>query len=301
MGHPFRRAVLQPWGISTRQLAGFRGPSGLVHYVPMNALISALHAAMDEAAREVMAIYADPERFDTRRKEDDSPLTAADLAAHHCFCRHLAAATPDIPILSEESAKVAWEERRQWHRCWIVDPLDGTKEFLKRNDEFTLNVALVEAGRVVLGMVDAPALKRRYYGAEGLGAWRRDGEEPPRPLQVATPPEGERPWRVVGSRSHANPDTQAFIDQLPAAEVVPMGSSLKICLIAEGAADIYPRLGPTCEWDTAAAQAVVEQAGGQVLNAETGEPLDYNRRESLLNPHFIACAGRHPAWQLPTA
>jgi len=265
----------------------------------MRQVLNTLHQAMDEAAQEVMAIYADPARFDTQHKGDDSPLTAADLAAHRCLCRHLEAATPDIPVLSEESAEVPWAERRQWSRCWIVDPLDGTKEFLKRNDEFTLNLALVEDGRVVLGMVDAPALERRYFAAEGEGAWRRDGVGRPEQLSVVTPPDNDRPWRVVGSRSHPSPALQAFVDQLPAAEVVPMGSSLKLCLVAEGRADLYPRLGPTSEWDTAAAQCVVEQAGGAVLHARTGEPLRYNQRETLLNPWFIACAGRHAAWQLP--
>ncbi|ABI57683.1 3'(2'),5'-bisphosphate nucleotidase CysQ [Alkalilimnicola ehrlichii MLHE-1] len=266
----------------------------------MQKLLESVHQAMDEAAREVMAIYADPTRFDTQHKDDDSPLTAADLAAHRCLCRHLEAATPEIPVLSEESAEVPSEERRRWARCWVVDPLDGTKEFLKRNDEFTLNVALVEDGRVVLGVVDAPALGRRYFAAEGVGAWRRDGAAATEErLSVASPPAEGRAWRVVGSRSHPGPALQAFVDRLPAAEVVPMGSSLKLCLVAEGSADLYPRLGPTCEWDTAAAQCVVEQAGGRVLDAATGEPLRYNQRDTLLNPWFIACAERHPAWRLP--
>ncbi|WP_421620803.1 3'(2'),5'-bisphosphate nucleotidase CysQ [Alkalilimnicola ehrlichii] len=266
----------------------------------MNNLLTTLHTAMDEAAHRVMAIYADPDRFDTRRKADDSPVTAADLAAHDCLVAHLRAVAPDIPVVSEEARPAPWSERRHWSRCWIIDPLDGTKEFLKRNDEFTINVGLVEGGQPVLGMVDAPALGERYYAIRGEGAWRQSAGAEPRSIRVVEPPRaGDRPWRVVGSRSHASAETQAFIEQLPEVELVPMGSSMKVCLVAEGRADLYARLGPTGEWDTAAAQCVLEEAGGCLLSAETGEPLRYNERDSLINPWFIACARPDPAWQLP--
>ncbi len=251
--------------------------------------------AVVEAGAEILAIYSKPHRFEIREKEDSSPLTEADLAANRLLVRHLREMTPGIPILSEESAQAPWTERKHWSECWVVDPLDGTKEFLKRNDEFTVNVALVRDHRPVLGVVYAPALQRWYYATRHEGAWRQDGGKTPARIQVNAPPT-DRPWHVVGSRSHNTPEVDAFVERLGDAEIVAMGSSLKLCLVADGTADIYPRLGPTSEWDTCAAQAVVEEAGGQVLNAETGEPLTYNARESILNPHFIVCGKPDPAW-----
>ncbi|TVS14129.1 MAG: 3'(2'),5'-bisphosphate nucleotidase [Wenzhouxiangella sp.] len=251
--------------------------------------------AVAEAGAEILRIYSDPDRFDTRHKEDNSPLTAADVAANKMLVARLRELTPSIPILSEESKQAPWYERKHWAQCWVVDPLDGTKEFLKRNDEFTVNVALVRDHKPILGVVFAPALQKWYFAARHEGAWRQVGGGVMDRLQVAEKP-ADRPWKVVGSRSHGTPEVDAFVARLGEAEMVAMGSSLKLCLVADGTADVYPRLGPTSEWDTCAAQAVVEEAGGQVLNAETGEPLRYNARESVLNPHFIVCARPDPAW-----
>ena len=261
----------------------------------IDQLLAGVREAAAEAGAAILDIYADPDRFDTERKADDSPLTAADLAANRLLVARLQELTPAIPILSEESRQADWSQRRHWRECWVVDPLDGTKEFLKRNDEFTVNVALVRDHRPVLGVVYAPALGQWYFAAEGGGAWHQSGQQPAERITVASPPSG-RAWKVVGSRSHSTPDVQAFVERLGDAELVAMGSSLKLCLVADGSADIYPRLGPTSEWDTCAAHAVVAEAGGQVLDAETGQPLTYNARETLLNPHFIVCGQADPAW-----
>ncbi|MEE4639517.1 MAG: 3'(2'),5'-bisphosphate nucleotidase CysQ [Wenzhouxiangella sp.] len=251
--------------------------------------------AVAEAGAAILEIYADPDRFATEHKADHSPLTAADLAANQLLVARLQELTPDIPILSEESKQAPWHERRHWQECWIVDPLDGTREFLKRNDEFTVNVALVREHRPTLGVVYAPALQKWYFAARHQGAWRQSGSGVLERIAVADE-RVDRPWRVVGSRSHSTPEVNVFVAALGEAELVAMGSSLKLCLVADGTADVYPRLGPTSEWDTCAAQAIVEEAGGYVVNAENGQPLKYNARESLLNPHFIACARPDPAW-----
>lgn len=254
-----------------------------------------VRGAVAEAAAEILHIYSDPSRFDLEHKDDDSPLTAADVAANKLLVSRLQELTPGIPILSEESRQAPWHDRKHWQRCWVVDPLDGTKEFLKRNDEFTVNVALVRDHRPILGVVYAPALQKWYFAARHEGAWRQVGGGVMDRIRVAEKPV-DRPWRVVGSRSHNTPEVDEFVQRLGDAELVSMGSSLKLCLVADGTADVYPRLGPTSEWDTCAAQAIVEEAGGQVLNAETGEPLTYNARESVLNPHFIACSRPEPNW-----
>jgi len=260
-----------------------------------NELLAQVRQAVAEAGSAILEIYADPARFETELKNDASPLTAADTAANDILVKALESLTPDIPVLSEESAQAPWATRQHWDRCWVVDPLDGTREFLKRNDEFTVNVALVEKHRPVLGVVYAPALNRWFFAAQGQGAWRQDGGREPTSIHVGEKI-ADRPWQVVGSRSHNTPAVDAFVERLGDAELVAMGSSLKLCLVADGSADVYPRLGPTSEWDTCAAQAVVEEAGGQVLDAESGQPLSYNARETLLNPHFIVCATPDPSW-----
>lgn len=261
----------------------------------LSKLLIDVRKAVAEAGAAILEIYADPKRFDTEIKADDSPLTAADTAANGILVSRLQELTPAIPILSEESRQAPWSERKHWSQCWVVDPLDGTKEFLKRNDEFTVNVALVRNHQPVLGVVYAPALQQWYYAARHEGAWHQTGGQVIEKVQVKAPPV-DRPWQVVGSRSHSTPEVAGFVERLGQSEMVVMGSSLKLCLVADGTADIYPRLGPTSEWDTAAAQAVVEEAGGHVLNAETGQALTYNARESILNPHFIVCAKPDPNW-----
>jgi 3'(2'), 5'-bisphosphate nucleotidase len=231
--------------------------------------------------------------FDVEHKQDNSPLTEADLASHHTIVSTLERLTPDIPILSEESAKIPFETRHSWQRYWLIDPLDGTREFIKRNGDFTVNIALIEGDRPALGVVYAPVLDRLYYGTTDAGAWRQDGKTAATPIQVVA--KRRQPTRVAGSRSHAGDSLKRFLDKLGDHELVSMGSSLKLCLVAEGEADIYPRLGPTSEWDTAAAQAVVEAAGGQVTTLDL-EPLKYNAKDSLLNPHFLVFGDQTEDW-----
>ena len=253
----------------------------------------------ERAGRAILEIYDDPDGFDVERKDDGSPLTRADLAAHRILVDGLRALTPDVPVLSEESGDVPYAERAAWTRYWLVDPLDGTKEFVKRNGEFTVNVALIEvrdgAGVPVAGVVHVPVTGATYAGGEGLGAWRQaDGTREP----ISTEPPGDGPVRVVASRSHRNPATDAFIAGLEArfgpVETASSGSSLKLCRVAEGAAHYYPRAAPTMEWDTAAAHAIVAAAGGVVWRYGTREPLRYAKR-NLLNPHFlVAFAGDAP-------
>jgi 3'(2'), 5'-bisphosphate nucleotidase len=244
-----------------------------------------------EAGAAILAIYNTD--FDVARKEDNSPLTEADLASHRCLVRALERITPEIPILSEESAEIPYASRGAWPRYWLIDPLDGTREFVKRNGEFTVNIALIEGDRPSLGVVYAPVLGRLYYGGDQIGAWRQDGNGPATPIQALR--RRRRPLRVAGSRSHAGDSLQRLLTRLGEHELLSMGSSLKLCLVAEGAADIYPRLGPTSEWDTAAAQAVVEAAGGRVTTLDL-EPLRYNTKASLLNPHFLVFGDHTEDW-----
>jgi 3'(2'), 5'-bisphosphate nucleotidase len=243
------------------------------------------------AGREILEIY-DTE-FEVESKDDQSPLTAADLAAHRVIVEGLAALTPSWPILSEESDEIPVSERQAWERYWLVDPLDGTREFVKRNGEFTVNIALIEDGVPVLGVVHVPVTDVSYYGADGLGAFKRiaDGEATPMKVTERAP----RPMRVVGSRSHRGDSLNAFLDKLGEFEMLAMGSSLKLCLVAEGEADVYPRLGPTSEWDTAAADAVVRSAGGKVVQMD-GAPLAYNKPDTILNPYFVVFGDRTVDW-----
>ena len=242
------------------------------------------------AGSKILKVYARDD-FGTRLKSDDSPLTEADLAAHHEIVEGLTQLDSSIPVLSEEAAAISWEERRQWTRYWLVDPLDGTKEFIKRNGEFTVNIALVEGHQAVLGVVYAPVLNVTYYG-DDRGAFKLEGSAIEDAVAIKVKPHqpGEI-WKVVGSRSHAGDSLVSFLEALGKHEMVSMGSSLKLCLVAEGAAHIYPRLGLTSEWDTAAAHAVVRAAGGEIVIADSDEPLQYNTKESLLNPFFIVRSG----------
>lgn len=236
------------------------------------------------AGQAILEVYGRADHG-VETKADQSPLTAADRAANAVIAAGLARLAPDIPLWSEESADVAWDSRRQWPTFWLVDPLDGTREFIKRNGEFTVNIALIQGHAPVLGVVHAPVLGRDYYGLAGGGAFRSDAGGPGQPIRVRSP--ALPPLRVAGSRSHRDPSLEGILARLGAHTLVSMGSSLKFCLVAEGAADFYPRLGPTSEWDTAAAQAVVEAAGGAVVDLQ-GQPLRYNTRPEILNPFFIA-------------
>jgi 3'(2'), 5'-bisphosphate nucleotidase len=257
----------------------------------LQQLLPRVRAIAQAAGREISRIYATA--FTVETKADNSPLTAADRAAHDTIAEALAQLTPDIPLWSEESATIPWETRRHWSEFWLVDPLDGTREFIKRNGEFTVNIALVRDHRVLLGVVHAPVPGRDYCGYTGGPALRTDQGQPPHEIRVRQP--ASPPVRVAGSRSHRGASLESFLEQLGAHEFVPMGSSLKFCLVAEGTADLYPRLGPTSEWDTAAAQAVVEAAGGSVIDLN-GQPLRYNTRAEVLNPHFLASGDPGRDW-----
>jgi 3'(2'), 5'-bisphosphate nucleotidase len=248
------------------------------------------------AATAIMQVYSTD--FAVEHKSDASPLTAADRAAHAIIVAGLQRLTPTVPVLSEESepAQHAFDERRRWQSHWLVDPLDGTREFIKRNGEFTVNIALIEAHRPVLGVVLAPALAMATYaGVVGHGAWRWRGAEASREAIRVRTHAPDRPV-VVGSRSHGNDAMGALLDRLGPHTLEPVGSSLKFCRLAEGSADFYPRLGPTSEWDTAAGQAVIESAGGSVIGL-TGEPLQYNTRATLLNPNFLAFGDVSKDWR----
>lgn len=246
-----------------------------------------------EAGAKIMEIYE--KDFAIYEKEDTSPLTEADLAAHKVIVAGLEAVS-DLPILSEESADIPWEERKTWDKYWLVDPLDGTKEFIKKNGEFTVNIALIDGGKPVLGVVFAPVLKRTYVGIDGKGAWlESDGTLAP--ISAKKHLDGET-WKVVGSRSHQSPEIKNLLEQLGGeAELVAMGSSLKLCLVASGEAHLYPRLGPTSEWDTGAAHAVATAAGAKVTVLDAANPLatdapdlTYNQKDSVLNPFFLVSA-----------
>jgi 3'(2'), 5'-bisphosphate nucleotidase len=264
------------------------------HDLKPASLVPEVLAIARQAGDAIMGVYAKLLAADAatlavlvNHKDDGSPLTQADLLAHQTIATRLAALTPDIPVVSEEDT-ASLQYRKPTGTFWLVDPLDGTKEFLARNGEFTVNIALVQEGRATLGVVLAPALGLAYWGCPGAGAFKEHNGLV-QAIRVAVPAEaGSGLLRVLASKSHLNADTQAYLQQLGPHKLVQAGSSLKFCRVAEGSADIYPRLGPTCEWDTAAAQSVVEAAGGEVLELD-GTPLRYGKPE-LLNPYFVAAA-----------
>jgi 3'(2'), 5'-bisphosphate nucleotidase len=245
-------------------------------------LLDEVVALAVEAGNSIMGVYNGPS-FQVTHKEDKSPLTAADLASHKTIVKGLEQLTPEWPVLSEESESTPYETRREWPIFWLVDPLDGTKEFLKRNGEFTVNIALIEGDTPSLGVVYAPASGKMYFAARGVGAFKQENGKMSA-ISVQRGPKGAT--RVIISRSHAADETALYTRQYGKCEFVPMGSSLKFCLVAEGVADVYPRSGPTMEWDTAAAHCILEQAGGSVTAAD-GARLRYNK-PSLLNPGFLA-------------
>ena len=259
------------------------------------ACLDQVAALAGEAGRRILAVYDRGGPVVT--KPDASPLTAADLAAHRCLSAGLRARYPALPVLSEEGADVPYAVRRRWRRYWLVDPLDGTREFVNRNGEFTVNVALVEDGEPVLGVVFAPVTGVCYAGALGVGAFKQTADGARQPIRVAK--RASSPLRVVVSRSHGCEALRDYLAWLHGAAGAvtcrTMGSALKLCRIAEGAADLYPRLGPTCEWDTAAGQAVVSAAGGKVTDLRL-QPLRYNTGHSLNNPDFLAFGDRTGPW-----
>jgi 3'(2'), 5'-bisphosphate nucleotidase len=252
----------------------------------LNALVDLAR----EAGRAILEVYHGP--FDVTLKGDDSPLTLADLRSHAIIARGLADLAPAVPVISEEADVPPLAERVLWPALWLVDPLDGTKEFVNRNGEFTVNIALVEGGEPTLGILHVPLTGVTFFAARGIGAFRVDdtGE---RSIHVTVP--ATRPLRVVGSRSHRGDRLGAVLEALGPHDFRPLGSASKFGLVAEGSADLYPRIGPTSEWDTAAGQAIVEVAGGHVVGRD-GQPLRYNRRETLLNDDFIVYADPSHAW-----
>ena len=253
----------------------------------LNNLLNTAITASLKAGERILEIYNN-EDFDVDFKSDDSPLTKADTASHNIIMQYLEQS--GIPVLSEEGKAIAYETRKDWEYLWIVDPIDGTKEFIKKNGEFTVNIALVENGRPVLGVVYRPVNDILYLGVENAGAWRIEGGGHPRVLEGGPHYSEKDRVQVVASRSHLTPEVEAFVEELRGqgreVDFLSAGSSLKLCLVAEGAAHVYPRFGPTMEWDTGAAHAVVLEAGRKVINLETGEPLSYNK-PSLLNPWFV--------------
>jgi len=244
-------------------------------------LSDAICRIAQEAGEQIMAIYR--QEFDVDTKDDNSPLTQADRAAHTSIEKALEGLQPKLPVLSEEGDAIPYEQRRDWENFWLVDPLDGTKEFVNQNGEFTVNIALIQDQRPILGVVHAPALGTTYLGVKGKGAFRLT-EEARQPI-YARPFDGSS-LTVVASRSHRDNTTEALLARLPEHEITSVGSSLKFCRVAEGQADLYPRFGQTSEWDTAAAQCVVETAGGRVVDLDR-TPLTYNKGDSLLNPGFV--------------
>jgi len=247
-----------------------------------------------EAGRRILDVYE--RQFDVSRKDDGSPLTDADRGAHEVIVARLTQLTPAIPVLSEESTRIEYSERAAWQRFWLVDPLDGTKEFVNRNGEFTVNIALIENGVPLLGVVYVPVTGVCYLAVRGQGAWKETGGCNRAPIRARRYRGG--PATVVASRSHRGDAVDKFLAHLKKREgeyiTESLGSSLKLCRVAEGAADVYPRLGPTSEWDTAAAQCVVESAGGRVTDLD-GQPLHYNKPD-ILNPWFLVTGADDYNW-----
>ena len=264
----------------------------------MEHWVSPISDICRQAGEAILGVYNNAE-IQVDSKADDSPLTEADLASHGIIVDGLSLLTPEVPILSEESAAISFAIRQSWSTYWLVDPLDGTKEFIARNGEFTVNIALIENGRAVLGAVYVPVKNVLYMGWQSKGesvAWR---EESGIRIPICVRPMGAE-MTVVASRRHGSEAQERLMSHLhntfPRLTTTSMGSSLKLCLVGEGKADFYPRLAPTSEWDTAAAQAVVEAAGGQVVDTRL-EPLRYNTRESLLNPYFYVLGDSHYDWR----
>lgn len=263
-----------------------------INHKDLNSLTPKILAIACEAGTKILDVY--DTNFTVENKQDNSPLTAADMAAHNTICNGLNALTPSIPILSEESAEISFEERSSWKQYWLVDPLDGTREFIKHNGEFSVNIALIEGNESILGVIHIPVTGVSYSASLNNGAKFYDANSTATPINIKRTVANK--ITVAGSRSHGNERQQAFIARLSQPEVLSVGSSLKFCIVAEGKADIYPRFGPTSEWDTGAAQAIVEEAGGIVVDMDFNR-IKYNTKESLLNPEFLVIADKEFDWQ----
>ncbi len=258
----------------------------------LTELIPDLLRIAQAAGDAILTIYHSND-LGVEHKSDDSPLTKADQASNQVICDGLKKLPLLYPIISEENKETAYQVRKFWRRCWLVDPLDGTKEFIKRNGDFTTNIALVENGEVILGVVGIPVTGEIYWAVKGEGAFmEKDGQV--KKLSASSFKNTDKGLKIVASRSHLNEETKDFISHFQEPEIVSRGSALKFLLLAKGEAHIYPRIAPTMEWDTAAAQIILEEAGGQLTVHETGEPLRYNR-ENLRNPAFIATGTMTPS------
>ncbi|WP_417582415.1 3'(2'),5'-bisphosphate nucleotidase CysQ [Nitrincola sp.] len=262
-------------------------------------LLPSLKQLACEAGDAIMHIYQDPAHWNTQQKSNDTPVTAADLAAHKLLVQGLQQLTPDIPILSEEADIPDWQQRQHWSRYWLLDPLDGTREFLSRNGEFTVNIALIEAGQVQLGLVYAPDNETLYWGSAATGAWKSQRLAPGTAIHTRS---AAANLTLLTSRRHSQHESAAIAQLLPAdathnLTTQCLGSSLKLCRLAEGKADLYLRLSPTSEWDTAAGQAILEAAGGELLQLPELTPLPYNSKDSLENPGFIASGQKRSNWR----
>ena len=239
----------------------------------------------EKAGNAILKVYSkDNDSFKVSYKEDNSPLTIADQAANDVICAELYKLSPNIPILSEEGKYIKFEDRKKWKKFWLIDPLDGTKEFINRNGEFTVNIAFIELDKPTLGVVHAPVINTTWY-TDGIDSYKIE-KGVSKKINVEVPNKNDK-VKVVSSRSHSNnPKLEDYLNNFKDYELVKMGSSIKICLVADGSAHLYPRFGPTMEWDTAAAHAVVKFAGGNILNMDNDKELSYNKSE-LLNPEFL--------------
>ena len=256
----------------------------------LSLLLEPVKKISQAAGKKIMEIYGT--EFEVDFKDDKSPLTKADLAAHNCIVEGLSK-LESFPIISEESADIPFAERALWETYWLVDPLDGTKEFIKRNGDFTVNIALIHQHKSILGVVYVPVKHQIYFAAEGVGAFKQTNNEIAHAIKVRSSKSDK--LIVAGSRSHVTEKLEQYLSRLPDHDLMSIGSSLKFCLVAEGIADLYPRIGLTSEWDTGAAQCVVEQAGGRVTDLE-GEQLNYNSKESFLNPYFLVFGDTSVNW-----
>lgn len=243
-----------------------------------------------DAGQGIMDIYES--EFDVNIKSDHSPLTKADILSNKIICQSLKKLSPDVPILSEESSKIPYDQRLKWKQYWLIDPLDGTKEFIKKNGEFTTNIALIYQNRPIFGMIHVPARNEFFWGSKEIGAYHLSGDSysNKKNIRVSKKKAGGE-LRIVSSRSHPSGDLKTLLDKIEIFKLKSVGSSLKFCLIAQGKADCYPRLGPTSEWDTGAGQIIAESAGAIVVNLKN-KPIQYNKGDGFLNPNFIAASSK---------
>ena len=257
----------------------------------LQSYLEAVRNLASMAGEKILEVYQT--EFSVEDKADKTPVTQADLAANEIILAGLKALTPDIPVLSEEDSIPDFSERSKWQRYWLVDPLDGTREFIQKNGEFTVNIALIENQQPILGVVYAPVLQVMYYAIKGKGSYKTSAHNSAEKIHVAK--HCAKPVRVAGSQSFTSNEFIDFVRNLPECTVINLGSALKSCLVAEGGADIYPRFGLTSEWDTAATQCILEEAGGYLVDLSL-QPLRYNTKDSLLNPHFFAYGDNQMEW-----